>query len=174
MKIIYLPLMMLTSIIGFAQESYDFEKIIESKGENKSEIFIKMNEWVASTYNSANDVIQMSDKDAGKLIIKGLKKYRSTKFGYGCYEGLIKYTMKIDVKDEKVRVILTDFIHESINNPACGMGLITTKELHTEKGIRKKYNNFIWDDIKAELNDEFKILTISILEKLKNSQDEEW
>ena len=82
--------------------------IIDTSVETKSNLYIKASEWVANRFVSAKDVIQMNDKDAGKIIAKGVIE---------CYESAmlssitiyVKFTLAIDVKDKKYRIKLYDF-----------------------------------------------------------------
>lgn len=52
--------------------------------------------WAAETYNSANDVIQLQDRNTGAIVVKGaVKPERSTVLMY--------YTMTIDAREHRVR-----------------------------------------------------------------------
>ena len=81
LKIIMKKYILLISLItiltnnSFSQENLTFSKIIKADSVSKTELFVVINDWFASNYNSANDVIQMSDKDAGIIIGKGSLKY---------------------------------------------------------------------------------------------------
>ena len=87
---------------------FKFETIDSMQG-TKSELFVKANEWVAKTFNSAKDVIQMSDKDAGKIIAKGMME-SGGRVGFVKGTFYIKYTLSIDLKDNKCRIRISDFI----------------------------------------------------------------
>lgn len=139
-----------TNIHG--QENLNFEKVIQADKMSKSLIFIKVNEWFASNYSSANDVIQMAEKDEGIIIGKGNLSYNHKGYLYRCYEGYIGYTIKVYTKDNRFKVVLSNFQHTVIasNTEACQLGLITTSEEFTNTGISKKYHNIVWNDIKTQ------------------------
>lgn len=86
-----------------------FTKVFEGIEGNKDEIYTKVLNYFAVAYKSANDVIQQKDKDAGVIIGKGIfEVYRSgglVSSTYDCY-----HTIRIDIKDGRVRVAL------SVNN----------------------------------------------------------
>lgn len=88
---------------------FEFQKIDSLNG-LKVEIFVKANEWVAKTFNSAKDVIQMHDKDAGKIIAKGVMTSVSSTGLASSVTYYISYTLSIDAKDSKCRVVLSDYI----------------------------------------------------------------
>jgi len=79
----------------------------------KNDLYIKAYEWIAKNYTSAKDVIQMNDKEAGKIIVKAIMEVPGTSNMYGLmgYD-YVHYSLSIDVKDNKYRCVLSDFYHE--------------------------------------------------------------
>jgi len=137
---------LIISISASCQEGIAFEKVIQAEGMNKDELFIKLNEWFASNYKSANDVLQMVDKDAGVIVGKGSMNYFHKK--KSSYNGNLNYTIKTYVKDNRYKVLLSDFNHSGLS---FDLGLITSEEIYTNKGIYKKYHNQAWSDIKLKI-----------------------
>lgn len=76
-----------------------FTKVIDSISGTTSEIFTKVISYMAMNYNSANDVIQQQDKEAGIVIGKGL--FLLTKSIMTC-----QHTIRIDIKANRVRVLI--------------------------------------------------------------------
>jgi|SaaInlStandDraft_1057018.scaffolds.fasta_scaffold100865_2 hypothetical protein len=68
MKKLLFTYVFLLSVSLFAQKPLEYDSIIEVEGITKNDIYVQVNDWLATTFNSANDVIQMADKDAGKFI----------------------------------------------------------------------------------------------------------
>lgn len=54
------------------------------------------------------------------------------------YNGTIDYTIKVYVKDDRFKVVLTDFNHSGLS---INLGQLKTNEIYATKGIYKKYNN---------------------------------
>jgi len=81
----------------------DYEKIIEIEGLSKDQLYIKTNEWFVEAFNSAESVIEFQDKEAGKIIGKYVVQITQ-----GLYFYNIKQTISIDVKDNKVRMVVKD------------------------------------------------------------------
>jgi hypothetical protein len=182
MKKIYLTLAftIITNLTISAQDALTFEKIIQTDSISKEKLFVAFNDWVASEYNSANDVIQMSDKDAGVIIGNGSMKYSYGKFTYVCYDGHIKYTIKVYLKDNKYKVILTNFRHfiNAGNGAQCKLGLITNADVYATKGFSKKYHNKVWNSIKSTTEIYANKIFSSLEDKTKNmsnkSTDQDW
>ena len=146
-------------------------EVIDSLPGSKNELFVKANEWVAKTFVDAKEVIQMSDKDAGRIIAKGVME-TYTKVGATKGKYYTKYTMEIDVKDSKARIIFSDFItYECIvnngHNPSINYSLDNID--HPKSGM--SYGDKMWRDIKDYCLTQSNILTTSFIATMKNKND---
>lgn len=174
-------LILLLNIGLNGQEALSFSKIIQTDSVGKATLFVTIYDWFASTYNSANEVIQMADKEAGVLIGNGSMKYRYGTYITKCNDGYIKYTIKVYVKANRYKIELTNFTH-IINhgNPSyCELGLITTaEESNTKKGIQKKVNEKVWKHIKVVIwgysQEVFALLEDKTIEMKSVNADDEW
>jgi len=90
------------------------EEIRSYPGLKKEQIFKNALTWVATVYNSSNDVVQLKDIETGQIICKGLA---GASFDFGLTRHF-KYTMLIDIKDEKMRVRFQYIVAERIGNVA--------------------------------------------------------
>jgi hypothetical protein len=146
-------LFLLSCFFSFSQEAKSFEKIILVDSINKASIFISINEWFAKTYNSANDVIQINDKEEGIIIGNGIIIYNYGKVSYSCSEGSLKYSIKVSVKNNKYKIELSNFIHTVNigNNLKCQLGLINNSDLYSTSGMYKGIQNDVWNDIKLKI-----------------------
>jgi len=102
-----------------AQEFTTQEKsvtgVFEVPGKKKSEIFSAVNKWISVNYNSANAVTQLSDAEAGTIVIKGINSinvrtngkvlYPNAPNNPEFYEVKFDHIIEINVKDERFRVI---------------------------------------------------------------------
>lgn len=80
----------------------NYQGVIQAESKSTDVIYSTLKSWVATTYNSANDVIQLDDKDNGKLIVKALSgfayKVMGSNIGSKCF-----YTLTIDTKGNRFR-----------------------------------------------------------------------
>ena len=134
---------------------FEFAIIDSTITGTKAELFVKANEWVAKTFNSAKDVIQMSDKDAGKIIAKGVMD-AICKFGLGRSKFYIKYTLSIDLKDNKCRIKMLDFIVEKYqvvstlsNNDISDLNAPLNTDEPPSLGMFASFPQKTWESIKA-------------------------
>lgn len=91
----------------------------------KTDLFYKINKWIAKNYNSAQDVIQMSNEESGNIILKGNSKilytnqfkilYPNNKLSTNLVELKFNHQLEINVKDNKYRVIFS--VGDVISDP---------------------------------------------------------
>ena len=147
-----------------AQEPLSFSKVIPAEGMNKNDLFVAMNEWFTEKYNSSNAVIQMSDKEAGIIIGKGATNYVDPRRSFACYSGIIRHTIKVQVKDGRFKVDLSNFVHEDSRRDApCRLGLLTTAEVYQKNGSFAKMINTTWTLVRKEAYG-FALATLAELE----------
>lgn len=75
---------------------------IEEHATTKDSAFVKTIEWIAVNYNSANDVIQLQDKEAGKIVVKGAAPFVNV-----IYNEHVSYTLAMTIKDQKMKFEFT-------------------------------------------------------------------
>jgi len=109
-----------------------YEGVVKVDGVSATDLYIRANEWFAKTFNSANAVIQMQDKEAGKIIGKGWIAVSNMGYDAGGFDFRINFT----AKEGRYRYIITDIEHDKktskfssgggIENekPACGTFLM--------------------------------------------------
>jgi hypothetical protein len=90
-------------------DPFEFNRVDSVSG-SKNELYVRAHEWVAKSFVNANEVIQMNDKDAGKLIAKGIMTSDvplGAMVGTAHYQ--ISFTISIDVKQDKYRVSMKNY-----------------------------------------------------------------
>lgn len=82
--------------------------VVEVPGATQAQLYSRAYEWVAKTFNSAQNVIQMQDKESGKIIVKGVVKAYNKKYD----EGYNSFTLSLYMKDGKYKYDITNFKNE--------------------------------------------------------------
>lgn len=85
-----------------------YEGVEKVEGATKDELYVRAREWFARTFNSANKVLQMDDKAAGKLIGKASEPGVSLSLFTGGF--MMDYTVSITVKEGRYRYEITNYI----------------------------------------------------------------
>lgn len=143
---------------------------------NKNQIYNAVQVWFASTYGKADEAIQMSDKETGIVIGKGVFEYSYKGLSYKCYSGYVEYEIKVEIKDTRYRVQLTNFEHtvDIGKDSKCSLGLLKSSEMYTDKGMSKKYHNRVWDDLKMKTKEYSEQIFLSIQNQTSKPKDTDW
>jgi Domain of unknown function (DUF4468) with TBP-like fold len=188
-RYLLLSLTLLLSLQIYSQDSLDtsltYTQVVKVDSTlSSNELYLRARAWFAESYRSAHDVIQMDDKDNGKIIGKGNLRYLSNIFeGSDGTKGWIRYTISIQVKNGRYKYEITDFYHEG--NPLssggeCSFGLITnSSECPYKIGAwaRKGWKNKVWKDIKETIEKNITSLMESItiaMGKPAKNKDSDW
>jgi hypothetical protein len=176
MKFLLLPLLFIFTGL-FAQDSaLTFSRVVSIENVSKNELYDRAKSWFAETYKSAKDVIQMDDKEAGKLIGKGNFRYDSKVFsGSTQTTGWISYTITLQVKDNKYRYEITNFRHDG--NGDYDFGLITSSENcpYEMKSTFKNWRDKVWKDIKSTIAPNADDIVLSLTSYMnKQAKKDDW
>jgi hypothetical protein len=125
----------------------------------QTELYSRVSQWAAMNFASSNDVIQLADPTNGIIIIKA----RSTFKEFTGYERPFKFTMRILIKNNKIKIEFSNMAYfYSLNNgitwqtkPLNGQGFAKTPtklanrmlkklELGLNEYVRKYSNNNSW------------------------------
>jgi len=135
---------------------YSYKEVFKVDSIDANQIFNKAKEWIALNYNSANDVIQLEDKDNHKLICKG-----NFKINYMFMPRLINHTLIIEAKTNKYRITYTQF---SIQNDSKSSKTSFDGVMISRKKIFKRTEK----KIKTFLSDLYKTI------KEQSNSDDDW
>ncbi len=157
------------------EKKIEFFEIIEVPGKTQSQLFSTAKQWIAENYKSAKDVIQLDDKEAGKLIVKGFGQYHTEQNrAYVGYYFDLWHTIKIFCKEGKVRFAITDLVEQVEINSDFYLfdmesliiddlykknGKFNTSNAHKKEGVINYWNvnkiNFKDYMLKSSKNDEW-------------------
>lgn len=88
--------------------SLTYTQVIDCGQQTKEQLYVILNYWVSASFNDANSVIQLNDKELGCIIAQGyLADIAGHMGGMNAYDVSVKPLIKIDIKDTKIRVTYT-------------------------------------------------------------------
>lgn len=154
MKRILLIVLAFFPLFIYSQERLSFSKVIQADSIDKTNIYLGVKEWFGLNFVSAKSVIDVDDKDAGLIIGSGNTQF-SKSFVYACYSGWLYYTIKVQCRDGRYKVDITNFRHEIKrgNSSGCELGLLTTAEKYNQGGTQKGANNKVWKELQVKAKD---------------------
>lgn len=88
----------------------DKVEVIKFPGQKAGPLYSASKIWVAKAFTDANSVIQYADPATGSIVGKGNTAYPCDGFADCTANGsaVLKFTMKIDTKDEKARITFSN------------------------------------------------------------------
>ena len=143
--------------ISFAQENFEWDLVSDSIEIDKEELYSKTKLFIAETWKSADDVIQLDDKEGGQILIKGVS-VQKVKHATALFEYTYSYNLTFKFKDGKCRVFLKnvqcELAHYSYNEvvkiePFEGGDCPKTSSAGV--GISKKKAIIMMESLKQEL-----------------------
>ncbi len=85
-----------------------YSQIIDAPNKTKDELYVLLNYWFTASFNDANSVIKLNDKDLGTIIAQGFQSNVAAHTGgANSYIVNLQPIIKCDIKDEKVRITYT-------------------------------------------------------------------
>lgn len=94
-------------------------------GKDVNDIYVEVNNWFIHSFNSGKSVIQLNDKEEGCIIGKGFINALGSTSGFSNNSDAAAWIiLRVDIKDEKVRVIATIQSYEVTKSTGIGMALM--------------------------------------------------
>jgi hypothetical protein len=166
-----LPIDSLTNKITYT------EVVSVDSSAKKQELFSRAREWFAKAYKSSTNVIQMEDKESGKIIGKALMQVYHKAMGREYPSGYINYTISIYLKDGRYKYEITDFYHTGQPGgvPAYGACEDMIKTTLKAMGVsyQKTFNYYLFqmdNNIKNLIVD----LKAAMIVKVANTKKDNW
>lgn len=146
----------------------------------KLELYSRAREWFAKAYKSSQNVIQMDDKESGKIVGKALMQVYHKALGSNYPSGYINYTISIYFKDGRYKYEISNFYHTgqlvSGGNRIEDFGpceeMINTKKKTWGVSYQKTFNYYL-----SQLDTNIKLLILDLKEsmnKVADSKKNDW
>ena len=116
---------------GASAEQLAPVETVAEHGLSKSEAFARMSRWAAETFVSGQDVIQLSDEDAGTIVAKGaIQTIVYDKLAW------VGYTTTIDVRDGRVR-FRQQIAPEGLVSESAAADVLARFEVHRAEAVAR-------------------------------------
>lgn len=182
MKLI-LILLLIVPVLGFNQINKEtglaeFTEVKQVDGLSKAKIYDILRDFVYSNYNNGKHVIQIEDKESGKIMIKAITKTLSYKnMGQIIESGHFKYTLTLSVKDGRYKYLFEDIYFEKTGKNPFTSGSNFAEEYPVLWGnMSKNWKQKIWDDFKSQAEQEISLIIASIETNInsKKTNSDDW
>ena len=128
-----------------------FTEIVELSDNSvpKDILYNRAKEWFVKAFKSSNEVIQLDDKESGKIIGKGNFSINRTMY---LTDSRVDFTMTIMVKDGRYKYIVSDFNHVSFKAGYSGGSLDNEKPDCGNFNMAKKGWNQVKEQTKSTVD----------------------
>lgn len=142
-----------------------YSEVIKIDSANSQELYVLANAWFAHSFVSAQNVIQLDDKEAGKIIGKGYFEVSDNVINPTMMtvhiSGTVSFTIEVQTKDERYKYIFTDFVFRLLGQQENDLRSSTL----STSGTYKNKMNMRWFELRQ--NTDGKIL--NIIDNLKQA-----
>ncbi|MFN8347473.1 MAG: DUF4468 domain-containing protein [Spirosomataceae bacterium] len=146
-----------------------YSEVIEVPNVSKDELYLRANTWLSRAFKSAKAVIDVQDKEAGKIIAKGNVMTIIKVPLVGKQEaGAVEMTITIQTKDGKYKYTVDNLQHSKpFNTPGNWASIGPLEQEKAKAGMMVRPSNSEWKDLKE---DAFKSIE-SMVEDLKKAMN---
>jgi len=151
-----------------------YSEVVKVDSAKSNELFVRAHEWFANAFKSAKAVIQLDDKEAGKIVGKGTfdvsDNNNHNSLIYIAWTGTVDFTVEIQTKDGRYKYVFSNIVFTNTETGYPGdLKLIAP----FTKGMYHERLNKQWSDIRQ--NTSAMILNmIGGLKKSMNSNNNNW
>ena len=140
------------ALILVAQENFKWEKIDSVPGKTKDQIYSDTKMFIATTWKSAQNVIQNDDKDGGMILVKGVS-IQNQYFIMNDHRYVYDYTVTFLQKDGKYKIVIGDVTNTDAKCQQYTWPLIQPVDKVEKRtgGMPMDKCNTMMTDLKAEL-----------------------
>lgn len=169
MKNAFIFFLLSVCISAQAQKQLEYTEVVKvDSTASKAELIKRATIWFDQTFNNPDRVIQIKDEDQGQFVGSASMNYDSKIYiGSAATHGIIKFQIKILLKDGRYKYQFSDFYHQG-DMPVGTWGYLTDEKENPRhiKGQPKGWEQKVWDDIHAQLGTKLAVIIASLKEAM--------
>ena len=160
-----------TTTLPFKDGKIFYEEIVQvDTSYHKDLIFNSVSQWFAETFKDSKSVIQLSDRENGKIIGKGDYSFfiKSTSLlGKMNSNVIVGFTLTADTKDSKYRIQIYDFDFAEDGSEGLGDNIYKRYDHYIKQDV-KGFGSKVYNDHNNKLIEGFNNRTLEILQSIKD------
>lgn len=103
---------------------YGTRSVVEVPGLGAEEIYAKASVWMAGALGRGGHALELQDRQSRVLVGRGEIAYRwPTLVASATAPGVIRYVVKVEAKEGRYRITISDFVHDNPGRPAGAVDL---------------------------------------------------
>jgi hypothetical protein len=151
-----------------------YSEIIQVDSVNSQELYVRAHAWFAHTFISAQNVIQLDDKEAGRIIGKGTFAVADNVENPGLMNvhvsGTVDFTIEIQTKDGRYKYIFTNLSFKLLGMQERDL----RSEILSTSGTYKNKMNLRWLELRENTDKTVLNIISSLKQAMTTNDDDEW
>ncbi len=171
-KIFILFAMLAFGTMATAQEALSYEFVVKKDGIPAEKIYSAVVDYIATNFKAVDGDFY-HDKET-LTITKDVKiDYHPNGLTIICYEGWLRYKLKIQCREGRFKVVLTNFYHSNLpkNNDGCQLGLLLSEPQRLKNG---RFDEKVWGELKEIAGNEVKFFQNDFEQMKINTEEDDW
>lgn len=169
----------LCAFIARAQESVklDLVEVVPVEGVSADDLYDRAEMWVSQAFKNPDKVVKYKNKETHQLILNPQIPFQySHLVGSAVVAGSIDYTVKINTREGRYRLEITDCYHKA----SYSLGLLTADSILLERKHKSgtlKWEQKVWTELLATMRKEMAVISASLKAAMvipDSSQSEDW
>ncbi len=148
--------------------------VVSVEGVTKDQLYSEALAWFGETFRGPKNVIEVQDRQAGRIIAKPLFLYEPTVFeSTARIRGVVRYSVKVEVKDGRYRYSIGDFFHEGSREgdlaPISFQLLTTDPECpyqFSPRDLKSSSKQETWDNLKLVAKNQAALIISSLKSRM--------
>lgn len=142
----------LLDILPLVDGKVTYSEVVQADSLSQAQIYARIHHWLANSYRSAKDVVQVADKERGEVIGKGFATATWQVTFYSFQPVDVWHTVTVQAKDGKYRYQFTDFtVDYTTAATQYGPGVHVRKPLEEWLPNREKQMAKFYPQVDAEV-----------------------
>lgn len=165
MKFKLLVIILLIGGCSIYSQPLTFDRVNITDNMGRDTLIDLISEWAVMTFVTGKDVISYVNKENGVIIINGSFDYRP-KYQWSDFAGNIEFSTKIYVRNDRYKIITTNFYHTSHKSKyGRSFGEITATGKYDKDKRDKARINKIHDNVRLSSSTFSNVLFVSLYNK---------
>lgn len=172
---------MAAAFCASAQDAKPFsvDTVLYSEGKDAAALYEAAKMWLSTNVDLGSDNVTFkSDPDNKTIIGKAILKFKVNHLTWQAMSGIITCTYNIACRDGRLRMVVTDVVHDSHGHDGWDEGLIYDVIPESRnKGVMGKQHREVYKRVKKQVEEWFKTQCTSLasyLNMYQSIQEEDW
>jgi len=151
-----------------------YTEVVKVDSVNSQELYVRAHSWFAHTFVSAQDVIQLDDKDAGMIFGKGTFSVSDNVVNPTMMDvhisGIVDFAIEVQTKDGRYKYVFTDLSFKLLGMKENDLRSSTI----SASGTYKKKMNMRWQEVRQNTNATILSIIFSLKHAMTANNDYKW